>query len=414
MLFPLVAAGLFFSLLELTLRVVGYESFAYDPYESFVLHKPLFEVKESHVVTRRSRLKFFHGQTFPETKPPQSLRFFVFGGSVVHGYANPSPLADSFCEKLRSALADDFPNKRVEAVNCGGISYASYRLVDIVTECTDYSPDFFVAMTGNNEFLEPRHYGDLISERTSWKYAWLRLRVIQLIQQIETKIASLAGRHMEQLAGNEAVLTPEFIGERYIVRDEKEYDFTLEHYTRNLEKIIETCAKADIPLILCTLPSNIRHWRPFYTASRDESEAQRLRGELERLSDLMSRRRYEEALSVAEQVTKTTPKAAVFHFLAGECLDRLGRPQEAEKHYVAAKDTDAFPHRTLTSFNNRVRDMVRKYNVILFDGEKLFQQHAADGIPGNDLFADQCHPNRPGHDLLARGLKEVIEQSLEL
>ena len=50
------------------------------------------------------------------------------------------------------------PSTTYQAVNCGGVSYASYRLAPLVKEVLAYQPDLVIVMTGENEFLEDRTY----------------------------------------------------------------------------------------------------------------------------------------------------------------------------------------------------------------------------------------------------------------
>ena len=49
-----------------------------------------------------------------------------------------------------------------EVINSGGVSYASYRVANILEELTEYEPDLFVVYTGHNEFLEDRTYRSMI------------------------------------------------------------------------------------------------------------------------------------------------------------------------------------------------------------------------------------------------------------
>src|SRR5204863_10020527 len=69
------------------------------------------------------------------------------------------------------------------AVNCGGVSYASYRLASLVREVLRYQPDLITVMTGENEFLEDRTY-QCVNERSTAR-AWLEdtvhsLRIVSL------------------------------------------------------------------------------------------------------------------------------------------------------------------------------------------------------------------------------------------
>ncbi|MGB0579818.1 MAG: SGNH/GDSL hydrolase family protein, partial [Limisphaerales bacterium] len=155
-----------FSVLPITevfLRLLGigtaptYE----DPFVGFKGIRPLFELsadKSSYAIAK-TKLKFFSPESFPAKKPTDSFRIFSFGGSTVKG--RPYSKETSYSTWLGLSLEAASPDRNWESINCGGISYASYRLVPIVRECLAYEPDLFVICTGHNEFLEDRSYTHL-------------------------------------------------------------------------------------------------------------------------------------------------------------------------------------------------------------------------------------------------------------
>ena len=129
---------------------------------------------------------------------------------------------------------------------------------------------------------------------------------------------------------------------------------------------------------------------------------------IDQLKSLFDEQQHDKALTLSRTVVEQAPRSAIFHFIAAECLIALGRKSEARESYMLAKDTDAFPHRALSSFNNSVREIASGPLVYLFDAEALFAAESPDGIPGNNLFLDNFHPNPGGHDILAQGLKEIV------
>ena len=132
-----------------------------DPYVSFGEIRPLFVPDErgDRYETAEERLHFFRRQSFSAIKGDDSFRVFVLGGSTVQG--RPWSVETSFGTWLELALKAAAPDTDWEVINCGGISYASYRLVPIMREVLDYEPDLFVIYTGHNEFLEDRTYSRL-------------------------------------------------------------------------------------------------------------------------------------------------------------------------------------------------------------------------------------------------------------
>ena len=154
---------------------IGRVSDAEDPYVGFVNVRPLFRPnKESgHYEIAPERQTFFRPDSFPMEKRANEFRIFCLGGSTVQG--RPYAIETSFTTWLELNLRTADPRYQWEVVNCGGVSYASYRLVPILRELLDYKPDLFIICTGHNEFLEDRTYGP-VKQTPRWitqSHAWL-------------------------------------------------------------------------------------------------------------------------------------------------------------------------------------------------------------------------------------------------
>ena len=147
-----------FLALELALVIldVANPSLADDPLSGFSQSGRLFELDQRDEVYRTATARglFFGDQEFAAEKPEDGFRVFCLGGSTVRG--RPFTTESSFTRWLDLELADRSEGRTIEAVNCGGLSYASYRLRPIVAEVLRYRPDLIVVATGHNEFLEDR------------------------------------------------------------------------------------------------------------------------------------------------------------------------------------------------------------------------------------------------------------------
>ena len=400
----LLAAGT-----EVVLRAIDYRSPNADPYESFVLHRPLFEARGDLLQTNPSRVNYFRPQEFARKKAPGTVRCVVCGGSVTYGYLLEDPLHQAYPYVLAQQFEKVHPQTRFEIINCGGLAYATYRLVGIIEECLAYDPDLVIVMSGHNEFLEPRLYADLLDVKQSF---WYESRIVRLIRQWT------ASRMQQDFqlprTGDEKhmVLASDYIEERFIVRDVAEYESTADHFSRNLGRMIALCRERGVPIVLCTEASNIRDWAPFQTLPGGSLNVQQVRAELGRVNKLISEGKHTDALKAATEILQDDPGSAAFHFLAAKCLDALGRPAAAKPHYIQARDTDAFPHRSISLLNNRVRAVAKAESVPLFDAEDVLMRAARDAIPGFDLFVDQCHPNPDGHAIIAKGLQSIIESQV--
>jgi lysophospholipase L1-like esterase len=391
-------------LAEAVLLVVGYRSPVNDPYESFVRHRPVFEADGPLLRTSPARTRFFHDQSFPRVKPPGTFRFFAVGGSITRGTELANPIGDCFTALLGRRLAGPDGSRKVEAINLGGFAYGSYRLTGIVEEVLGYSPDLVIVMCGSNEFLEPRHYADLM-EPSDLSALLAASRVVQLGRHLAARLHDGArgpGDDRRYLFSSESV------EERYIVRDRREVEATRAHFEASLRRMTAACLAAGVPVVLCTEGSNLRHRRPIVTTTGGSLTIEEIDAAAAGAEHLLRQGRAEQALASVRDERAAEPGAAALHFAAARALDALGRHGEAKAAYLLAKDHDGFPHRALSSFNETVRRVARETGVLLFDAEAALMEASPEGIPGSNLFADQCHPNSAGHAIIASGLHAVV------
>ena len=72
----------------------------------------------------------------------RTFRIFGLGGSTVHG--RPYENDTSFLKWMELELSGRDSTRDYETVNCGGLSYASYRLTTLLSEVLQYDPDLIV------------------------------------------------------------------------------------------------------------------------------------------------------------------------------------------------------------------------------------------------------------------------------
>jgi hypothetical protein len=184
-----VALGLApFVLLELSLIALdlGNPDLHTDPFVGFSKTLPLFTLNQddNRYWTAPARREFFYPDSFAADKPKNEFRVFCLGGSTVQG--RPYSIETAFGAWLELTLKAAQPNRPIRVVNCGGISYASYRLVPVLREVLGYQPDLIILYTGHNEFLEDRTYGDLknMSAVTAASMKASRLRAFPLLRRL--------------------------------------------------------------------------------------------------------------------------------------------------------------------------------------------------------------------------------------
>ena len=142
--------------LEFVLWLAGVEPLSRrgDPSSGFSGLVSVFERDGAHYRTRQFKGPSpFNDQSFLVDKPDGGLRIMTLGGSSAYGHPWGGHVA--FTALLGEFLRVAYPNRRIEAVNVAGVSYAMHRLEIVARELLAYEPDVVIVYSGHNEFVEP-------------------------------------------------------------------------------------------------------------------------------------------------------------------------------------------------------------------------------------------------------------------
>ena len=421
--FGAVLAGLLLlALLELALRLavpsppVNIE----DPFVSFHRLSPLFAADPAgtRFETAEERLTAFCPQSFAAEKKPETLRIFCLGGSTVQG--RPYSVETSFTTWLELNLRAARPGADSEVINCGGISYASYRLVPIMRELLEYEPDLFIIYTGHNEFLEDRTYEHIKNKprvliRTH--RTLLKLRIYSLANHL---MSQHLGRRTPAEHSPKTILDPEVQarldfqeGLKSYHRDQAWRKDIIEHFHHNLETMVRMSRAANVPVIIVNPVSNLKDCPPFksqHGSKLSKEQIQRVNELRKQAGELGWSQAYEK-LSILEQAAAIDSRHAGLLFLLGKCNEHIGRFSQAKEWFIKAKEEDICPLRILEPMHEIIHEEAGRYKVPLVDVRRLTEQHTTDGIAGNEWLLDQVHPNITGHRLIANALYEVMENN---
>ena len=417
-----VAVGVFFGLLEGSLALFGVRPSAVpeDPFLGFAAGAALFsEVTGAdgsrEMETAEAKRRFFNEQRFPRQKPPGTFRIFCLGGSTTYG--RPYDDATSFAGWLRAMLPVADPTREWEVINAGGISYASYRISNLMEELAGYDPDLFIVYTGHNEFLEERTYSDVrrtpqvlrsaaaLVSRTRTGAAMKGLierfrrprgqgssRGFALPEEVEAKLDRSAGLGLYS-------------------RDDALRDDVLRHFQLSLERIVGMADESGAQLILVTPASNLRDFSPFKSQHSPElSSAEQLRSRklLAAARAASSGSQWASALTVLDEALEFDPRHAELHYQRGRALIALGRAQEAMTAFRRARDQDVCPLRALSLMSGLISEAAADSDVMLVDfaGSVERRAEAEEGypIPGDESFLDHVHPTIEMHRQLAESL----------
>ncbi len=140
--------------MEIALRLAGY---GYDPH---FFRKTQLNGQDYLINNDTFSLRFFPPGLarwpgtlkIPATKPPDTLRIFVFGESAAMGDPQPAYGASRYLEVL---LRERFPGKKFEVINVAFTAINSHVILPIARECAKAHGDIWIVYMGNNEMVGP-------------------------------------------------------------------------------------------------------------------------------------------------------------------------------------------------------------------------------------------------------------------
>lgn len=382
-----------------------------DPFVGFSSTRPLFELNAqgTRYEIAPSRKTFFYYDSFAAEKPDNEVRIFCLGGSTVAG--RPFGIETAFTTWLELGLEAADPNKSWEVVNCGGVSYASYRLVPVLEEVLDYSPDLIVLMTGHNEFLEDRTYRHIKRLPALMAVPYERLT--------RTRTFTLLRGFLEPLRSDEkpgpTILPTEVDalldykgGLENYHRDPDWRAGVIEHFEANLRRMVGIAERAGVPILLVNPGCNLRDTPPFKSERRNDlsdeeiAEWTSLREQAEESRSTDPNR----SLELLMKAVALDNRHAGTLYRLGRTYDSLGRTDLALEAYEKAKEEDICPLRILEPMNRAILDLARKEEIPLVDARTLLIEQSVDGIPGDDVYLDHVHPTIENHQRIANAILE--------
>ena len=396
---------------------VGHPDDYVDPFVGFSDVYPLFVLSEAgdEYEIPASRRNFFVHDSFPARKGSKEFRIFCLGGSTVQG--RPHSVQTSFTTWLALGLKVAAPSCEWEVVNCGGISYASYRLLPILTECLDYEPDLFVICTGHNDFLEDRTYEHI---RQTPKFLAVPLHYIsrlRLLTLLRSGLLALSGTKGGPPCDNRPVLTAEVDalldyneGLNAYRRNNEWRRSVIDHYERNLRYLVSTARRAGVPVILMRPPSNLRNCPPFKSEHREQLTRAETKLWHELIIEAKSHCRNDPATSIRllRQSMDIDDQYAATWYELGKCHDALGEHQAARESYLQAREQDICPLRILQPMEQALVRLARERSVPLIDVHELLESRARNRILGGFHLVDHIHPSFESHQLIANALIEQM------
>lgn len=376
-----------------------------DPFMGFSETIPLFVPDETgqRFVIPESRRAFFQPDSFAARKGTDEFRIFCLGGSTVQG--RPYSIETSFTTWLELSLKAASPSTDWQVVNCGGVSYASYRLVPIMREALRHKPDLFIIYTGHNEFLEERSYPRM-KKRSTW--------LVALQEGLsDSRLYGVAWHWLRSSdKGNRRVNLPAEVdalldyhgGLAKYHRDDELRDRVVSHYRHNLRRMSRFAKAANVPLVFVNPVCNVRDTPPFKVELASHL-TDRQGKDLHRLWNLARASSWDDLSAKAklvQEVLRIDQGHAEAHFLLAKVFEAMGKIEDARDEYLQAKDTDVCPLRMLEVMYLELDEVARLTNTPVVDARALFESVAEHGLPGDNELIDHVHPRIEGHQLIAK------------
>jgi hypothetical protein len=276
-------------------------------------------------------------------------------------------------------------------------------------------PDALIIYCGHNEFLarfslsnRVLYYDDEHSLRSSrgWLESLGRLSAVERLarQNLEKQRVGLVPA--KSFGAGESV-----VGRPVCTPADAERVFT--DFERRLESIVTDCERIGCLPILIIPPGNDAS-DPSQSYALPRMRAAGRRALFEQLTEIRS---YEErnpagATAAYREILAEQPSHAQTHHRLARLLESAGSFEEADRHYVLARDHDGLPMRCSTRLETIYHAVAQLHerSVVLVDGPAVLKAKSRHGILDNELFHDNVHPNLKGHVALASavlsGLKD--------
>lgn len=299
--------------------------------------------------------------SFVTPKPTNTFRIFLVGESAIKGYPQPRNLVSSAF--LQAMLQDAWPDRLVEVINLGTTAVASYPVRGMMAEALEYEPDLIIVHTGHNEFFGTYGVASIgQAGGTVWMLAATRFaHSLAMVQAFDK------WRRQKTSTGTDRTLMETMVGRDYIAPYDPRRAAAARNLHDNLAAMTRACRERNVPVMICTLPSNERNLAPVGRAPAN--------------------------------VTPAT--SALEHFKRGKQLAVEGKNAEALNEFIKARDLDTMPWRATSAAQEAIRSVARDGRALLCDLELSFRNGSPGGSVGWELMDDHVHPTLRGQALMA-------------
>jgi tetratricopeptide (TPR) repeat protein len=442
-LFGAIVTFLFLGTFELLLIAVGVEvkSKTEDPWVGFSSYAPLLTERknqqgESVLVTAENKLTWFNRIEFKPKKSDNTYRIFCLGGSTTYGH--PFWDVTSYSRWMREFLPAIDGSKQWEVINAGGISYASYRVANVMEELSQYEPDLFIVFSAHNEFLERRTYNAMF-ERPSIVYSlsgvlsktrtwWFVKSLVDRIPKVNSSSQSVPAAHdanaNDKLTSSAKAILPTEVDEMLnhtigpidYHRDAEWKNNVIRHYRSNLERMISIARNSGAKIVLVAPASNEKDCSPFKNEPKpglNEQDTVHFQSLLKDAKQAMLEGDSSKAQSAYEACLSFDPEYPEANYRLGKLLFAAEQFDRADGYFQQAIDCDVCALRAVSDIVNTIREVSVTKQVPVVDFDKrlheLCRSEHGNACLGDEYFLDHVHPTVDVHRRLALWVLETLQ-----
>jgi tetratricopeptide (TPR) repeat protein len=245
---------------------------------------------------------------------------------------------------------------------------------------------------------------------------YLKLNKLRIVQFFKNSLQSIRGSEARVSDDKSTTLMEDMVREPSPKNNPKYVEIASRNFENNLEDILHTINKATVPVMVCTLASNLRDHEPFistYSETTDLETQKKWEELFLSARNYQVRNQHDQALTVFNQLESIDPSPARLFFFRGHSYLRRGNPQQAFSDFAKARDLDQLKFRAPGVFNEIIKDVALRNGVPTVDMKTIFRKASPDTIPGNNLFTEHLHPNFSGQKLIAETLLKAVLLHLE-
>ncbi|MBN2209008.1 MAG: SGNH/GDSL hydrolase family protein [Candidatus Coatesbacteria bacterium] len=377
----------------------------------FRLHTDSSGVRIYSTSEEQSGLRI-HTLSFPAKKGPSTRRIFCFGESSMYGEPYPNNVA-TLARWMQEFFDRTCEDHKFEVINCGVAGIDSYGIAEFARECLQYEPDTFVVFCGHNERLRRSVAARLAFLRRSRTGHKIRCalasssRIYAVMARLVTKIAAPAPPEGEEALAALAALSPE---QRELQDSVINFEFDC-----NLQEVADIAREHSVGLVFAAAPPNYRDWPEFRWRFGPDIGRERQRELMTKFWQalcLLDQHKPQDAASALKELIGTAPSLSAFYFWLGRSYEEMGDAALAKKNLFKAIDTAscALPGMTL-GLRDTMEKVAARNSAPFVDLFSAFEAHSPNGLVGNNLIMDYCHPSLSAHKIAAKAILQKCQAS---